>query len=98
MKLAIIFGILLCCQVIFAQEAEEGSGAEEAVEESSGLKFKKKTYQFQILAPFLTVLFFYEIQEMPVMNQSVRMVPEMVPPLRRSVWKEKGVKEVQQEI
>ena len=43
MKLAIIFGILLCCQVIFAQEAEEGSGAEEAVEESSGLKFKKHT-------------------------------------------------------
>ena len=40
MKLAILFlGILLCFQVILAQEAEEGSGAEEAVEESSGLKF-----------------------------------------------------------
>ena len=39
MKLAILFlGILLCFQVILAQEAEEGSGAEEAVEESSGLK------------------------------------------------------------
>ena len=40
MKLAILFlGILLCFQVILAQEAEEGSGAEEAVEESSGLKW-----------------------------------------------------------
>ena len=38
MKLAILLGILLCSQVILAQEAEEGSGAEEAVEESSGLK------------------------------------------------------------
>jgi len=37
MKLAILLlGILLCSQVILAQEAEEGSGAEEAVEESSG--------------------------------------------------------------
>ena len=40
MKLAILLlGILLCSQVILAQEAEEGSGAEEAVEESSGLKW-----------------------------------------------------------
>ena len=94
MKLAIIFGILLCCQVIFAQEAEEGSGAEEAVEESSGLKFMKKhTTNFKFWRHFLMVLFFHELQEMPVMNQSVRMVLEMGE--RKSVWKERGAKEVQ---
>ena len=95
MKLAILFlGIFLCSQVILAQEAEEGSGAEEAVEESSGLKLYKNS-KFGVISngPFI-----FENQEMPVMNQSVRMVPEMVPQLRRSVWKEKAAKEVQQEI
>lgn len=95
MKLAILLGILLCSQVILAQEAEEGSGAEEAVEESSGLKWYYINSKFGAIS---NGPFFFENQEMPVMNQSVRMVPEMVPQLRRSVWKEKGVKEVEQEI